>query len=363
MECSSNFRETNEFRFPFSKKKILKFSNLKKEQIRSGSNTYFLSNVSAHARSLRAISLTTFYLLRLFDEWTLVALDVVGRMKLLTRFVVFDAMPFKLSLLLLPLPAPPPPDPPDVDRVLLDTVFRNAGRCGELIEGGVIEFELVEFFVYDWRDDGPPMLDPLELLRLAGVRARKYEFTLLLPLSVLLDCCCAVADADDGVLCCCINFFRSDALSADDCRTATGAWATMPPEVFNPLILRTVLIDAELFNDDLELRSDVREPLRSTSCLFDDIVPVSMVQRNEFVRFGIMLDRECGIELDSDDVVLDARNDRLRSKLWRFRSISDLTTDFDFACCVGLNADVCDCECSTASLHDDVLSLPSDTKL
>lgn len=89
----------------------------------------------------------------------------------------------------------------------------------------------------------------------------------------------------------------------------------MPPAVFNPLILRTVLIDAELFNDERELRSDVREPLRSTSCLFDDIVPVSMVRRNEFVRFGIILDRECGIELDNDDVVLVARNDRLRSRL------------------------------------------------
>lgn len=86
-------------------------------------------------------------MLRLLDEWTFVALDVVGRIKLLTRFVVFDAMPFKLfSLPLLPLP-----DPPGVDRVMLDTatLLRNAGRCGELIEGGVIEFELVEFFVYD----------------------------------------------------------------------------------------------------------------------------------------------------------------------------------------------------------------------
>lgn len=94
-----------------------------------------------------------------------------------------------------------------------------------------------------------------------------------------------------------------------------GDCAEMPPPVFNPLIFRTVFIDAELFSDERELRNDVRDPLRSTSCLFDDIVPVSMVRRNEFVRFGIMLDRECGIEFDNDAVVLDARNDRLRSKL------------------------------------------------
>lgn len=136
----------------------------------------------------------------MLDEWTFVALDVVGRIKLLTRLDVFDAMPFKLlSLPLLPLA---PPEPPDRAVFDTETVFRKAGRCGELIEGGVIELELVEFFVYDWRDDGPPILDPLELLRLAGVRARKYEFKLLLPLSVPLPDCCGVADADCGVLCC-----------------------------------------------------------------------------------------------------------------------------------------------------------------
>lgn len=40
--------------------------------------------------------LIAFHLLRLLDELTLVALDVVGLIKLLTRFDVFDAMPFKL---------------------------------------------------------------------------------------------------------------------------------------------------------------------------------------------------------------------------------------------------------------------------
>lgn len=37
-----------------------------------------------------------FHLLRLLDELTLVALDVVGLIKLLTRFDVFDAMPLRL---------------------------------------------------------------------------------------------------------------------------------------------------------------------------------------------------------------------------------------------------------------------------
>lgn len=137
------------------------------------------------------------------------------------------------------------------------------------------------------------------------------------------------------------------------------------PDCFNPLILRTVFIDAELFNDDRELRKLVRDPLRSTS--FVDIVPMvsePIVRRNELVRFGMILDRECGIELDiDDDVVLAARNDRLRSKLCRLRSINDFTTDLDFDC-VGLVAVAWVCECSAASLHDDVLSLPSvDTKL
>lgn len=82
-------------------------------------------------------------MLRLFDELTLVALDVVGLMKLLTRFDVFDAMPLRLLSR-------------DEDRALglgcelldTDTVFRNAGRCGEFDMGGVTEFEL-DVFVYD----------------------------------------------------------------------------------------------------------------------------------------------------------------------------------------------------------------------
>lgn len=122
-------------------------------------------------------------------------------------------------------------------------------------------------------------------------------------------------------------------------------------------IFRTVFIEAELFNDDRELRKLVRDPLRSTSCLLDDIGPISLLRRSEFVRFGIMLVRECGVTF-----VEAARNDRLRSKLCRFRSINDFTTNLDFGG-FGLCADVEMCDCSPGSLHDDVLSLPSDTKL
>lgn len=108
----------------------------------------FLNKIKFEAVSILNSNYSFFlYLLRLLDEWTFVALDVVGRIKLLTRLDVFDAMPFKLlSLPLLPLA---PLEPPDRAVFDTETVFRNAGRCGELIEGGVIELELVEFFVYD----------------------------------------------------------------------------------------------------------------------------------------------------------------------------------------------------------------------
>lgn len=145
------------------------------------------------------------------------------------------------------------------------------------------------------------MLEPLELLRLAGVR--KYEFKLVLPLNEVF---CV---ADDGVLCCCTNFLRNVVLSAtlfDTCRVVDGDWVF---DDFKP-IFRTVFIDAELFSDDLELRKLVREPLRSTSCRLVDIGAVSMLRRNELVRFGMMLDRVCGVTF-----VDDARNERLRSKL------------------------------------------------
>lgn len=158
------------------------------------------------------------------------------------------------------------------------------------------------------------MLDPLELLRLAGVL--KYEFKLLLPFSI------AFCEFDDGVLCCWTNFLRSEFLSdeLDECLVVDGDCVD---DAFNP-IFRTVLIDAELLSDDRELLRLVREPLRSTS-LLDELAPVSALRRNEFVLFGMMLDRECG-----GTVVEAARNDRLRSKLCRFRSINDLTTDFVF---------------------------------
>lgn len=76
----------------------------------------------------------------------------------------------------------------------------------------------------------------------------------------------------------------------------------------------TVFADAELFNDDLELRRLVRELLRSTQRLFvavDGTLEFESVFRNELVRFGNTVRgtdavRDCDVE---------ARNDRLRSKL------------------------------------------------
>lgn len=54
---------------------------------------------------------------------------------------------------------------------------------------------------------------------------------------------------------------------------------------------RTVFVEAELFNDDRELRRLVLDPLRSTS---NDRVfgPLSNVRaRSEFVRMGVMVVR------------------------------------------------------------------------
>lgn len=232
---------------------------------------------------------SVFYLLRLL-ELTFVALDVVGFIKLLTRFDVFDAMPLRFVSLELGRAA----FVAGLDcesECEIDTVFRNAGRCGEFDMGGVIEFEL-EVFVYK-----PPMLEPLELLRLAGVL--RYEFRLLLPFNVLFD----------AVLCCCTSFFLNDVLSATElelCRVDDGDCVV---DGLSPMF-RTVLIEAELFNDDLELRKEVREPLLSTSCLLVDIDPVSILRRKEFVLFGIMLVLACGVTTDGV-----ARNERLRSKL------------------------------------------------
>lgn len=72
---------------------------------------------------------------------TLVALDVVGRMKLLTRFDVFDAMPFKFVSFEFVFAI-------GFDNVELfdsETELRNAGLCGDI--GGVID-EL-DVFLYD----------------------------------------------------------------------------------------------------------------------------------------------------------------------------------------------------------------------
>lgn len=92
-------------------------------------------------------------------------------------------------------------------------------------------------------------------------------------------------------------------------------------------IFRTVFVDAELFNEDRELRRLVRDPLRSTSIerlLFE---PLSIARtRNEFVRLGVTVLR---VFVDAKFVVA-ARSDRLRAKLSRFRSSNDFTDDFAF---------------------------------
>lgn len=72
---------------------------------------------------------------------TFVALDVVGRIKLLTRFDVFDAMPFKLVSFEFDFPI----GFDNVEPCDSETELRNAGLCGDI--GGVID-EL-DVFLYD----------------------------------------------------------------------------------------------------------------------------------------------------------------------------------------------------------------------
>lgn len=148
------------------------------------------------------------------------------------------------------------------------------------------------------------MLEPLDDERLAGVL--KYEKLLLL-LLFAFDCCCCCFGVE-------FNFLRKFVLSVTgfvECRFVVDAVVFDGVEAIDfDVIFRTVFIDAELFNDDLELRKLVRDPLRSTSCRFDVIAAESTLRRSEFVLFGMMLLRDCGVT-----VVDAARNDRLLAKL------------------------------------------------
>ena len=74
-----------------------------------------------------------------------------------------------------------------------------------------------------------------------------------------------------------------------------------------------MFVEVALFNDDLELRRLVRELLRSTYRLVDDVCGSAGLRR-EFVRRGMTL------RVDVEATVGPDRNDLLRSKLCRFRS-------------------------------------------
>lgn len=134
--------------------------------------------------------------------------------------------------------------------------------------------------------DGP-MLEPLELLRLAGVRGDASDDSFM------------VDAVFDGFVAC-NDFFGAARFST----TCDGEWSD---DGFNAKFF-TVCVDAELFSDERELRKLFLELLLSTSRLFASAVTSDL--RNEFVRFGIDALRT--------DVVADkllARSERLRSRL------------------------------------------------
>lgn len=141
------------------------------------------------------------------------------------------------------------------------------------------------------------MLDPLELLRLAGVRKYVELFELLFDGEVF-----NVVGALDCENSCFRKLLSDVVLVLDD--------VVAVDEVF-PIFL-TVFIEAELFSDDRELRKLVRDALRSTSVLLDGLIADgSTLRRNELVLFGMMLFRDCVIGVG----VSAARSDRLRVKL------------------------------------------------
>lgn len=123
----------------------------------------------------------------------------------------------------------------------------------------------------------------------------------------------------------CDNFLRKPLLSDDPLEV--DRWRAVDAfGIVFIVIFRTVFVDAALFNDERELRRLVRDPLRSTS---NERVPgpLSRVRaRRDVVRIGAMVLRV----LDDGTFDGSARSDRLRAKLSRFRSNSDLTDDFNF---------------------------------
>lgn len=219
----------------------------------------------------------------------------------------------------------------------------------------------VALLVCDRRMVGP-MLDPLELLRLAGVRDDVVTDDERIFDGVF----------DVGTAFCNISGFLYSVLS--NVMVVIG----VTRGVFNGT-LRTVLIEVALFNDERELRKLVREPLRSTSRLLDGVA-VSVVFRSELVRRGT-------IALFDGDAAADL-SDRLRSRLSRLRSNRFCTVDLtgvlerffcgesDFSDDIKLSdLDGFDRRLfvrfgvllSGWSVYDDVLSLPcdgvSDTRL
>lgn len=247
-----------------------------------------------------------------------VALAAVGRIKLLTRDV-FAAMPFvkldnladgvlrsgdELWLLWLD--------------VLLWLEFETALRNDGLDGGPDVWFSLklvfratdeliplvgVALLVCDRRTVGP-MLEPLELLLDAGVRA------------------VVVADDDLGA-----DTFTDDIELDALCRVNGFLYNVLSAEVdgvrcaFNGTF-RTVFIDVALFRDDRELRKLVRELLRSTSLLLCALV-WSADFLNELVLRGMTL-RLVGAGAD-------VLNERLRSRLCRLRSSKVCTVDLGIA--------------------------------
>lgn len=156
-----------------------------------------------------------------------------------------------------------------------------------------------------------PILDPLELLRLAGVRVDGDVTDVTDDFGVAFAFAFAFVDA---LLCVDNGFLYADfASSRGDVRAVV---------VFNAIFL-TVFVDVALFSDERELRKLVRELLRSTSRLCCIVFEFESDFFSELVRFGIIV-------LRTDEVLaeFEARNERLRSKLWRLRSSRFCTVDF-----------------------------------
>lgn len=161
------------------------------------------------------------------------------------------------------------------------------------------------------------MLEPLELLRLAGARDADDNFAV------------DNFDAGDDELPFSGDDFFGFGLSNDD-GGRNG-------------IFLTVFVDAELFSDERELRKLFRELLRSTGRLCVDVISVFL---SEFVRFGSVVLRPMAAKFPD-------RRERDRSKLTSFRSINFCIV-IDFGIDRRLDDD-CDSLVSLVVLSDDVV--------